>query len=106
MARGGGAVARVMGVGDASVGRRFLATGVSSGSGVAFFFALVFAPFFGFGVGSFAAADFFFFDFSFALGLSDFFGAGELSFSGVSVCFFAALLFFTRLRRGRFLRLR
>jgi hypothetical protein len=74
-----------MGVGDASAGRRFFASGVSSGSGVAFFFALDFAPFFDFGLGSFLAAALFFFVFGFALG--DSFGVGDFSTSGVSLGF-------------------
>lgn len=88
MARGNGAVGRAIGVSEGCGERCFFGVGVSSGSGVGFFFVFGFAPFFDFGVGSFLAAVFFFADFGFALGVGDSFGVSKLfSTSGVSLGF-------------------
>jgi|GEM_PF-6979241 len=96
MARGNDAVGRATGVSEGFGEACFFGVGVSSGSGVGFFFAFDFTPFFDFGVGSFLAAVFFFADFGFALGLGDSFGVGELfSTCGVSLGFgFGEVLFF------------
>jgi hypothetical protein len=88
MAPGNGAVGRTIGVSEGFGEGCFLGVGLSSGSGVAFFFVFDFVPFFDFGVGSFLAVVFFFVDFGFAPGVDDSFGADELfSTSGVSLGF-------------------
>ena len=96
MARGNDAVGRATGVSEGFGEACFFGVGVSSGSGVGFFFAFDFTPFFDFEVGSFLAVVFFFADFGFALGLGDSFGVGELfSTSGVSLGFgFGEVLLF------------
>ncbi len=76
--------------------RRFVAAGVSSGSGVCFFFALDFAVFFDLELDSFLLFVFFFADFGFALGLGDSLVVDFSSdASGVSLGFgFGETLFF------------
>lgn len=74
MARGGGAVGRSTAVGVGLDERPFAPTGVSSGSDVAFFFALGFVPFL---VDGFAAVFFFVALLFFAIPVGDFLAAGE-----------------------------